>query len=225
MRSDAPANATGAIREIAHDSADLRKVSAMHMQLLDWGPMAGLGETFVRKACYAMHMRDGTLQCALYEVEGEPAGFVAYTDRSVGFHREGLRKHWMYAGLSLAESLLEDPRRSLALVRALRVVASRRGEADEHSDPLGEIVCLAVKPEYLKPDFIRKRGIHVSEELIRYAGRRLRVRGVTRMRAHTDAFNKAVLFLYHRLGATFAPFVQAGESMIAVWFDLDESFA
>ena len=225
MSGIASKGCTVSIREIAHDSEDLKKVSAMHMQLLPWGPMAGLGETFVRKACYAMHMQAGMLRCAMYEVDGDPAGFVAYTDRSVGFHREGLRQHWLYAGMALAESLLRDPRRAAALVRALRVVASRRGEAEEHSDPLGEIVCLAAKPEYLTTDFVRSKGVRVSEELIVYAGQRLRAGGITRMRAHTDAFNKAVLFLYHRLGATFAPFQQAGEAMIAVWFDLDDTFA
>jgi len=208
------------LEEIDADGEGLRKVSALHMELLDFGPMAGLGEPFIRKACYAMHMRDGSLDCALYEVDGEPAGFIAYTDRGISFHRDGLRKHWLYAGLALAQSLLLDPRRLAGLVRALRVVASRRSESHELSDPLGEIVCIAVKREYLGREFAPRKGVSISEALIEHAGERLRERGVDRMRALVDADNKAALMLYHKLEGTFEPYEQAGEPMVEVWLKL-----
>ena len=225
MTAEIPQRADLSFKEIDAEGADLRKVSAMHMELLDFGPMAGLGEPFVRKACYAMHMRDGMLNCALCEVDGNPAGFVAYTDRAISFHREGLSKHWFYAGVTLVQSLLQDLRRCLALVRALRVVASRRGESQEHSDPLGEIVCIAVKQEYLQPEFVKKQGVRISEKLIEYAGEQLRGQGIARMRALVDANNTAALFLYHKLGATFEGYEQAGEPMIEVWIDLAEDIA
>jgi ribosomal protein S18 acetylase RimI-like enzyme len=208
------------LREIGSDGPDLKKVSAMHMDLLGFGPMAGLGEPFIRKACYAMHMRDGSLHTALYEVNGDPAGFIAYTDRGISFHREGLSKHWLYAGLSLAQSLIMDPRRIVSLLRALRVVASRRAESEEHSDPLGEIVCIAVKREYLRREFHPREGVPISRALIEYAGDRLRECGVDRMRALVDAPNKSALMLYHTLGASFQEYDQAGEPMVEVWLEL-----
>lgn len=209
-----------ALREIDAEGADLEKVSAMHMELLDFGPMAGLGEPFIRKACYKMHMMDGSLRTAIYEVEGDPAGFVAYTDRGISFHRDGIRKHWLYAAFALAHSLLSDPRRIAGLPRALKVVASRRGEAREYTDPLGEIVCIAVKREYLRRDYAPREGVSISEALIEFAGDRLRERGLRSMRALVDAPNKAALMLYHKLGATFESYDQAGEEMVEVWLDL-----
>ena len=77
MSEETPQRAALSLREIEAGGADLRTVSAMHMELLDFGPMAGLGEPFIRKACYGMHMRDGTLRCALCELDGDPVGFVA----------------------------------------------------------------------------------------------------------------------------------------------------
>lgn len=220
MTEDAPRRPAHALREIDARGPDLRKVSEMHMELLDFGPMAGLGEPFIRKACYGMHMKDGSLRCAVYEVDGNPAGFIAWTDRAISFHREGLRKHWLYAGLSLAQSLLMDPRRILALGRALRVVGSRRSESGALRDPLGEIVCIAVKRAYLKREFAPREGVSISEALIEHAGDRLRALGVDRMRALVDKPNKAALMLYHKLGATFESYDQAGEPMVEVWLDL-----
>lgn len=225
MTAKKPESGAFVLREIGAEGADLRKLSAMHMELLDFGPMAGLGEPFIRQACYGMHMRDGTLRCALCEVDGNPAGFVAYTDRSISFHREGLSKHWLYAGLTLLQSLARDPRRCLALGRALRVVASRRGESQHHSDPLGEIVCIAVKPEYLRPEFVKKHEVRISESLIDHVAEQLRGHGVARMRALVDADNTAALFLYHKLGASFEGYEQAGEPMVEVWFELDGGVA
>ena len=215
-------NAAVSIREIdAENASDLRTISGLHMELLDFGPMAGLGERFVRRACYGFHMDDGTLRCALCEVDGRPAGFIAYTDRSITFHREGLRSHWLAAGFSVMLALLQDPRRVIALIRASRVVASRRSESAEHSDPLGEVVCMAVRRDYLQADFVKRTGARISERLMDYAGEQLRGRGVSRMRALVDADNRSALMLYHSLGATFESYEQAGEPMVEVWFELD----
>lgn len=222
MTTDSP-GPLHSLRDIEPDGEDLRKVSSMHMELLSFGPMAGLGEPFVRKACYGMHMRDGSLRCALYEIGGSPAGFVAYTDRGVSFHRDGLRGHWFYAGVALAQSLVLDPRRLAGLLRALRVVLSRRGEAEDLSDPLGEIVCIAVKREYLGREYRRTDGVSISEALVRHAGDQLKALGLDRMRALVDAPNKAALMLYHKLGATFEGYEQAGEPMVEVWVPLVET--
>ncbi len=41
------------------------------------------------------------------------------------------------------------------------------------------------------------------------------------MRMLVDADNKAPLFLYHKMGASFDDYQQAGEPMVQVWFDLE----
>lgn len=212
------------IREITHeDRAEMDRVADLHIELLGFGPMAGLGRRFIRDACYANNMRDGQLRVAIYEIDGVAGGFVAYTDQSISFHRTSLRKHWLRTAGTLLLSLIEDPRRLGALARALAVLGSRREEQQVlGADPMGEVVCVAVLPEYLKAEYRLPAGARPGESLIAYAAQRLTDLGVSEMRMLVDADNKAVLFLYRALGARFEPYEQAGEPMVHVWFDLAE---
>lgn len=221
MTGNPPASAIWSLREIAPgDGPGLDAVADLHMELLDYGPMAALGRQFVRDICYGAHMREDLLKVAVATVDGEPAGFVAYTPFSIGFHRGGLSKHWFKAGIVLAWSLLTRPTRILKLMRALKVLWSRRGETVLGSDPLGEVVCIAVRKQYLAPAFIRKSGVRLSEFLIRHAQEKLATAGATKMRMIVDADNKPVLMLYHLMGAHFEPYEQAGEPRVHVWFDV-----
>ncbi|MGH8186276.1 MAG: hypothetical protein ACREUC_06910, partial [Steroidobacteraceae bacterium] len=135
-------------------------------------------------------------------------------------HRGGLARHWFQAGMVLAWSLLTRPARILKLMRALKVLWSRRGETVLGTDPLGEVVCIAVRKQYLAPAFIRKSGVRLSEFLIRHAQEKLASAGATKMRMIVDADNKPVLMLYHLMGAHFEPYEQAGEPRVHVWFDV-----
>jgi ribosomal protein S18 acetylase RimI-like enzyme len=224
-RSPAPsppsAAARATLREFsARDDRELQAVAALHMELLAFGPMAGLGELFIREVCYRMLMAEGQLRVVLYEVDGEPAGFAAYTDHAFGFHRSALHKRLPRIGWVLMRSFLQEPARVLRFLRALRVLGSRRGEKKQAREPAGEVVCVAVRPQYLRAGFVRETGLRLSEELIRHCARELRVGRMTQMRMLVDADNRAVLLLYHLLGARFTPYVQAGEPMVEVWFDL-----
>jgi ribosomal protein S18 acetylase RimI-like enzyme len=222
MTATAPNVELWTLREVrADDRRALDAVADLHMELLDYGPMAGLGRGFVRDICYEAHLNDKLLHVALASVEGEPAGFVAYTSLSIGFHRSGLRRHWFRAAVALARALVARPRRLLKLARALRVLWSRRGETVLGADPLGEVVCIAVRQQYLAPAFVRRAGVRLSEHLVRYAQQQLAASGVRRMRMIVDADNKPVLMLYHLMGAHFEPYEQAGEPRVHVWFDLD----
>lgn len=214
------ARAVSLVEVAPTDAASLDAVSDLHMELLGFGPMAGLGWRFVRDVCYVSHVEDGMLRVALATVDGAPAGFVAYTSHSIGFHRSGLKKHWLRAGTVLLGSLIADPRRLGKLLRALRVLVSRRGETALGEDPLGEVVCVAVRKQYLAPAFVRQSGVRLSERLIRYAQEQLGRLGVSRMRMIVDADNKPVLMLYHLMGAHFEPYEQAGEPRVHVWFDI-----
>jgi len=223
MTGNPPTTASWSLREIAPgDQHGLDAVADLHMELLDYGPMAALGRQFVRDICYAAHMREDLLKVALATVDGEAAGFIAYTPFSIGFHRGGLAKHWFQAGMVLAWSLLARPARVLKLMRALKVLWSRRGETVLGEDPLGEVVCVAVRKQYLAPAFIRKSGVRLSEFLIRHAQEKLATAGATKMRMIVDADNKPVLMLYHLMGAHFEPYEQAGEPRVHVWFDVGD---
>jgi ribosomal protein S18 acetylase RimI-like enzyme len=209
------------LREIrADDCEGMANVSGLHMELLSYGPMAGLGELFIREAIYRPHVSDGSLRVALYTVDDAPAGFVAYTDRAIGFHRDSLRRHWARTAGVLALALAQDPRRIVRLLRSIRVLLSRRGEQRLGTDPMAEVVCVAVRPAFVAARFARESGRRVSEDLIRYAADRLRELGLRELRMLVDADNREVLFLYHALGARFERYEQAGEPMFNVWFDL-----
>lgn len=217
-------SATYRIREVDPGNVgDLATIARLHIRLLDFGPMSALGERFVREACYQVPMIERLVHVALCEVEGRPAGFVAYSAKATTFLQQALRRHWVYLSWLLALSLLQDLRRIPRLVRALRVVGSRQADAKPDDEPVGEIVCLAVLPEYLAPRFARDTGRRVAEELVQHARQQLRQAGVKRMRMIVDADNRRVLFLYHRLGGRFEARDYGGKPSVQVWFDLDRT--
>jgi SAM-dependent methyltransferase len=211
------------IREIAAtDRPGLEIVAGLHMELLGFGTMAGLGHEFVREICYRANMVEGALRVFLAEIDGEPAGFVAVTPFARTFHRRGLSGQLGLAAWQTLKAVLLKPGRLGALLRSLRELGSRRDETAEHGPEPGEVVCIAVRPAYLAPRFMRSSGIRLSEVLVRHCSQYLRRAGTPRMRMLVGADNKPVLMLYHLLGAHFRD-VKLGESAnVEVTFDLTD---
>src|SRR5437867_4286791 len=172
--------------------------------------MARLGELFLRRFCYGVLLRDDRMRAALFEVDGRPAGFVAYTSRSITFHREAVGRHWAYVAWLIALSVVCDPRLVARLLRALRLMFSRRAELHLGRDPLGEVLAIGVLPAYLTPEFVRRTSLRIGEELIAHLVAYFRRVGVDRMRMVVEAHNKAALLFYHRLGGSFEPYEHAG---------------
>jgi len=200
---------------------DVAAITALHLALLGHGPMARLGELFLRRFCYGVLLRDGLMRAALFEVDGRPAGFVAYTSRSITFHREAIRRHWAYVACLIALSVVRDPRLVTRLLKAARLMFSRRAELDLGRDPLGEVLAIGVLPEYRTAEFLQRTGLRVGEELLAHVMCYFRSVGVDRVRMVVEAHNKPALFFYHRLGGRgFEPYEHAGEPMVQVWFDV-----
>jgi ribosomal protein S18 acetylase RimI-like enzyme len=218
--------ATWRLREIdAANRRDVVAITDLHLRLLGHGPMARLGELFLRRFCYGVLLRDDLMRAALVEVAGRPAGFVAYTSRSITFHREAVGRHWAYVAWLIALSVVRDPRLVARLLKAVRLMFSRRAELDLGRDPLGEVLAIGVLPEYLTPDFVHRTALRVGDELVAHAASSLRRAGADRMRMVVEAHNKPALLFYHRLGGRFEPYEHAGEPMVHVWFDLQGSAA
>ena len=214
------------IREIdPANRGDVAAISGLHLRLLGHGPMARLGEMFLRRFCYGVLLRDDLMRAALFEVDGRQAGFVAYTSGSITFHREAVRRHWAYVAWLIALSMVHDPRLVARVLKAVRLMFSRRAELDLGRDPLGEVLAIGVLPEYLTPQFVRRTGVRIGDELVAHAAAYLRRTGVDRMRMVVEAHNKPALLFYHRLGGRFEPYEHAGEPMVHVWFDLQGSAA
>ena len=209
------------LREIDSATQDVASITGLHLELLGHGPMARLGELFLRRFCYGVLLRDGLMRAALFEADGRPAGFVAYTSRSITFHREAIRRHWAYVAWLIALSVVRDPRLVARLLKAARLMFSRRAELDLGRDPLGEVLAIGVLPEYRTPEFVHRTGLRVGEELIAHVMSYFRSVGVDRARMVVEAHNKPALLFYHRLGGRgFDPYEHAGEPMVQVWFDL-----
>lgn len=198
----------------------LDRVTALHMELLDFGPMAQFGDHFIREMCYAVPLHDGLLHLALAEVDDRPAGFIAYTDQAQTFHRSLFRNHFFEAGWILGISLLRQPRRLLRLPRAVRVVLSRDDLPDTVEDTQAEVVSFAVQPEFLSPAFVRRTGLRVSSLLLDHAFDHFRGAGFTRVRMIVDADNRRALLFYHSLGASFTPCTYGGVPSVLVSIDL-----
>lgn len=205
---------------LPNDAAGLDAIADLHMELLGYGPMAGLGGRFVREVCYRAHMHEGVLRVMLARVDGVAAGFVAVTPYSLSFHRSGLRQHALLAGWETLRAVASRPGRIAKLVRALRVLGSRRHEVERKEEALGEVVCIAVRPQFLTGRFQRESGLRLSQLLVQRSADYLRRAGVEDMRMLVDADNRPVLMLYHLMGAQFKVYELGGEPMTEVWFDL-----
>jgi 2-polyprenyl-3-methyl-5-hydroxy-6-metoxy-1,4-benzoquinol methylase len=198
--------------------ADLEAIADLHLELLNFGPVAGLGRRFVREIGYRVLLKDELMHVTLANVDGVTAGFVAFTPNSFAFHRRGLRKHLPRVAWYTLIALLEDPRRITKFWRVVRVMRTRRGEVERRG--LGEVVAIAVRPQFLTAATVRRLGIRLSERLVDVAGAAIRRSGANTVRMLVDADNKAVLLLYHLMGAKFRAFDLGGEPNVEVEFDL-----
>jgi len=205
------------------DEESMQIIAEMHMELLHFGPMAALGERFIREICYQKLVQDGVMQVAILEIDGAAAGFIAYTPLPYEFHKGIMYRNFFRASYLAMLSLLQRPSRIIRLLRVARTIMARVDESVRHEPNLGEIVCIAVRPAYLKSSVIKDIGIRVPDELLRFAARELfEKKQVRRLRMIVDAENRHALFLYHRLGARFEQRVWAGEDKTDVQFELSQ---
>jgi SAM-dependent methyltransferase len=208
------------IREVkADDAAGLDLVASLHMELLGFGTMAGLGHEFVREACYRANMIGGALRVFVAEIDGEAAGFAAVTPLARSFHRHGLAGQKGRVAWHTAKALVAKPSRMAALLRSLGELGSRREEQHEEREP-GEVVCIAGRQKYLTARFTRARGIRLSEALVRHCAAYLLRAGTLKMRMLVTADNRPVLMLYHFLGAQFRDVRLGATPNVEVTFDL-----
>ncbi len=202
------------------DRVTVAKIARLHKELLDFGPMARLGERFLRDFCYTTLLRDGLMRAVLCEVQQEPAGFVVYTSRAHTFHRTAMRNHLlqvMWLGLL---SAMDDDRPVARLMEAGQAMLARRSEPPTEKDPSAEVLAIAVKPQFSNPAFVRTSGARLSELLVRHCAVAFRGEGLKRMRMIVDADNRAALLFYSALGAQLEPYTGAARPSMVVWFDI-----
>lgn len=209
------------LREIvAGDAAGLNLITELHMELLGFGPMAQFGDRVIRETVYAVALKHAALHVVIAEVNGRPAGFIAYTTKRQVFHSELLRRNiFRTAGVMLV-SLLEQPRRLAHLPRAFKVVFSRSEMPAGLAQIKSEVVCFGVRPEYLTLAFVRETGLRVGLELLEHAFAALRQSGCGETIMIVDADNPRALFFYKSLDAEMTACVFGGVPSYLVRFAL-----
>jgi ribosomal protein S18 acetylase RimI-like enzyme len=211
------------IREIdPRNEEDKEAITRLHMELLYFGPIAQLGDLFLKRFCYDLMIREKLLRGALYEVGSKPAGFIAYTDRSITFHRTALKKHWAYVCFLVACSFIRQPKIVFSLWRAIQLMFSRREDRVLGEDPMAEIVAIGVKPEYRDLFFIKRTGRRIAHELFEYASEFFRKAGLRELHLVVDADNKQALLFYNGLGARFEPCEFGGKPSVRAWLNLTD---
>jgi ribosomal protein S18 acetylase RimI-like enzyme len=221
---DAPKPIHFTTREIdpAH-LADVKTITQMHISLLSWGPLSNLGRIFLQRFCYTVLIGDDLMRAALCFVNGQPAGFVAYTAQSYTFHRTALKKHWPLVIYLAFLSILKKPPVLFKIIKALRVMVARQTENGDPIYPTAEILAIGVWPEFRRPQFIHKTGFRLSHELFGLAVRYFKSVGLTGMRLTVDAFNKEAILFYLGLGGRMEKkYRRAGDLMVEIRFDLKD---
>lgn len=188
------------------DASGLETIAHLHRELLPFGPMAKLGTGFLRDFCYRQLLSDGLLRATVAWADDTPAGFVAWTDMSITFHRTAIKSHLLLVSALTVRAVLTDPAVITRLPRAVRLMFDRRGEQRSWDDPSAEVLAIGVRREYARS----RVGQRLSVGLIEHAATALVAQGFNDMRMLVDADNRAPLLLYHSLGAAFERYQQAG---------------
>lgn len=209
------------IVSIAPDDGErLDAIAALHISLLPFGPMSPFGKKFVRALGYELPVRDGSMQIAGMEVDGELVGYIAYTKDARGFYGATIKKHFLHICWLTFRSLIAKPVRIGSVFRALRILRSRTNVDDIPSDT-AEITAIAVSPEFSSAEFVRESGVRVSQDLVLFAKDDLRTQGIRVLRGVIDGFNKAAVMMFGHLGASIEKYEQAGESMYVINLKLE----
>lgn len=209
------------IRQVdSSDPEGIDLVTELHMELLKFGPMARFGDRFIRETVYVPSMQDRLLQVAIAEVDGHPAGFIAYAGDAQKYYHTLMRNHFLKAVWVMGFSLLSRPARLRHLPRAFKVIFSRNEMPDDFDDTKTEVICFGVRPEYLTPDFIRRTNLRVGPLLLEHAFNYFRQNGFKKTRMIVDGDNPRALLFYQSMGAQFSPCTYGGVPSYVVLFDL-----
>ncbi|MBL8152662.1 MAG: GNAT family N-acetyltransferase [Anaerolineae bacterium] len=197
------------------------RTTELHMELLAFGPMAQFGDRVIRDTIYVSALQDKLLEVAIAEIDGRPAGFIAYSLKPHDFHSLLIRNHLLKAVWVMALALITNPTRLRHIPRALKVIFSRDELPGSAKNIKTEVVCFGVRPEYLTPAFVKETGLRVGVRLLDHAFAYFRQHGFDRTRMIVDADNTRALLFYQSLGADLTACMFGGIPSYIVEIDLD----
>ena len=183
--------------------SDRMGVAFLHSALLPRSPVVRLGYPFMTEYYYRQLVHDRLIGCQLALVSGRPAGFVAYTTRPHDFMLAGLRRNWPDLTTLVARALLARPSRVTVVARALGMLKRRRDDLAGGPVYDGEILSLAVLPQYRSPRFVHETGLHIGRMLFDIAVSRSRAAGAKILVTLVPARDHETLIFLHSMGCQF----------------------
>ncbi len=221
LQVETSTNSAFRIREVtSSDREGIDRITELHMELLSFGPMAKFGDEVIRETIYVVGLSDDLMKVAIAEINGEPAGFIAYTMHADDFHQTLIKNHFFKAALVMLKSLIMQPSRIRHLPRAFQVVTSRNELPSNIEGIQSEVLCIGVRPQYLTPAFVRQTNLRIGARLLEHAFEDLRRNGFTKTLMIVDADNPRALLFYQSLGAELTACTFGGVPSYFVQFDL-----
>jgi ribosomal protein S18 acetylase RimI-like enzyme len=218
-------SASSRLREVVpSDPQAVAWAASLHRELFrDIGPIARLGERLLRRFSYNVLIRDGLMKATVCEVDGQPAGLVAYTTDSKAVHAAATGR---YRGLVLREMLLSlvlEPRIVARLPGAMQLLWERRGEKIEDRGSVAEMLAFGVLPEFRSPDFVRRTGLHVGDQLLSHALGYFKQAGFREARGVVLADNRPALIFFRMRASRIEPYPHAAKASYQIWFDVEKA--
>lgn len=182
-------------------TSDVENVARLHAELLPHSPVVQLGRLFMERCYYRALPRSGLMSGAIAYVDGQPAGFMAWTMHSAGFMGLAVRRHPLLVTGTLVASVLARPSRLKAIWEGLTInedpssIDTRRNAA--------ELLSFGVLAPYRSRRFVSETGIRISRDLLEVATADLASRGARSVRAVVDEDNLEARLFY--LGSGWQP--------------------
>lgn len=197
--------------------------AALHRRLLTEG-VARLGDRFLERFMYGTLVADHTIRAFVCQVDGDPAGFITYTDDGWAFARAMVRRHPVRLPLALVDAIVHEPR-TLAGLAHLRHDARNRAVPPSHDpDAPAEVLAVGVLPEYGNPAFVRAAKGRVSTRLYTEMAQDLRSRGHRSFHALFERDNGPAASLYRMMGGAVRD-VRPGHPVLLAHVELDALLA
>lgn len=213
------------IREVDPSSgADTAWAAQLHQELFaDIGMVAKLGQPVLQEFCYGRLIQDGLMRAAIAIVDGQPAGLMVFTTDTQAIFRAVLRSHFFPTLRVVTVAAMTRPKILLRLPGAARLVLQRHRERLERNQPVAEVLCFGVKPEFRSHDFIRTTGIRVSDRLLYHTLLAFKNLGIPKGRGVIMVRNRPALAFMRMRAADVRPYPNASEPSVEVTYYTDQA--
>lgn len=180
--------------------APMGDLARLHAELLPGSPITKMGPRFMEQFYYTCLPLEGYIFGAVAYVDDRPTGFVTATFDSQRFMRLALRHLWWKMAWVMGLTVLSNPLSITSIWEATSIMRTRKNE--KNNQPEGEILSLGVLQSYRGPQFIRKTGLHIVNDLFQGVMDQLQKKELRLIRAFVDADNMPAQLFYHSLGWT-----------------------